>query len=132
MKNFNEMKQMEYGATWKEELLLAGKYNGFNYIIMSYGKHPCCYIEIPRKNKLYKKHYGEINSLGIEVHGDFTYSDFENFGFGFRKKYYIGWDYAHHGVDFSGLYLPCTVGKKWTTEELLEEIKLVIDQIAKI
>ena len=49
------------------------------------------------------------------------------------ENWFIGWDYAHCG-DYCGYeeYMPesiITYGKKWTTEEIIEECKNAIDQI---
>lgn len=50
-----------------------------------------------------------------------------------KKGWFIGWDYAHY-CDFAGyeLEMPIDVrtgGKKWTTSEIVNECKQVIDQI---
>ena len=51
-----------------------------------------------------------------------------------KKGWFIGWDYAHI-YDFAGyeLEMPIDIrtnGKKWTTYEIINECKQVIDQIA--
>lgn len=50
-----------------------------------------------------------------------------------KKGWFIGWDYAHYS-DFAGYELEMPVymrtnGKRWTTAEIVEECKQVIDQI---
>ena len=69
----------------------------------------------------------------IDCHGGITFCDFKDFGDG--NKYYIGWDYAHL-YDFSGIYLlkelqefDHSKDKKWTSLELKEECKEVIEQL---
>ena len=52
------------------------------------------------------------------------------------KGFYYGWDYAHIG-DFTGMDLNFppdlqTGGKQWTTEEMLEDVKKVIDTLNKL
>ena len=88
------MKEMEYSFNLlnKTEILDEGNYKGYNYVIVSYGNHPCAYIEIPKGYRFYEKSCGEID---IDCHGGLTYCGFRDFGFG--EKYYIGWDYAHYG-----------------------------------
>ena len=55
----------------------------------------CGYVEIPKENKFYQKHYDEID---IECHGGLTFSgnlhvsDSNNSG-----KYCIGFDFNHGG-----------------------------------
>lgn len=123
------MKQMEYSSERKREILFEGKYRDYQFYILNLGTHPTAYVEIPKENKLYEKDYDEID---IVVHGGLTYS--EDYLTGIKKNsWFIGWDYAHFGdyiyyqvklpVDFS-MY-----DKKWTTEEIFEEVKDVINQI---
>lgn len=118
------MKEMQYKAERINEVLDNGTINGFNYIIMSYGYHPCAYVELPEGHSW-------LDDNNIEVHGGITFSDIRDFGFGMH--YYIGWDYAHWD-DYSGMdmMMPNEYkmgGKKWTTEEILEDVKYVIEQL---
>lgn len=118
-----------------------GKYT-FEYVILNLGSHPSAYISIPANHKYYKKDYHDIC---LDVHGGLTYSrDYlywdENHKF---SGWYIGWDYAHFGdyvcinrfvpsvFDFGSWFFNET-NKKWTTEEILQEIKIAIKQLIKI
>lgn len=129
-----KIKVMEYGKERRTELLCKDKYKNYNYYVLNLGTHPTAYIEIPKENKLYRKSYNEIYEIGcdIDVHGGLTYSDNELMGVK-SENWFIGWDYAHCG-DYYG-YEECmpesirTYGKKWTTEEIIEECKNAIDQI---
>lgn len=52
------MKEMIYKGSVENEqkvidMLDEGIYKGFHYVIVSYGIHPCAYIEIPEGHKLY-------------------------------------------------------------------------------
>ena len=116
------------------EILDEGVYDGFHYVILSLGSHPCAYIELPNTHKYYGKDYYNIP---IYCHGGLTYSSNEGIVFpkdnlSHRDGYWIGWDYAHYG-DFCyyGIpYLDCgSFDKKWTTEEILKEVKDVIEQL---
>lgn len=125
------MKEMEYKAELINEVLDSGNYKGYNYIIMSYGIHPCAYIEIPKEHKYYNQNYTDIDEdIDFQVNGGLTFGSFRDFGFG--EKYYIGWDYAHCG-DFSGYWLNKEYGifdgKQWTTEQILEEVRTAIRQL---
>lgn len=127
------MKQMEYQATPKREILAEGEYKNYHYVIMSYGTHPCAYVAIPKNHKCYGKDYDDID---IRCHGGLTYSR-DSLRIGedtVYNGYFIGWDYAHYG-DYAGYFSqigfdePC---KKWTTEEILEEVNDVIEQLIKL
>ncbi len=129
-----KFKVMEYGKEGRTELLCKDKYKNYNYYVLNLGTHPTAYIEIPKENKLYRKSYDEIYKIGcdIDVHGGLTYSDNELMGVK-SENWFIGWDYAHCG-DYCGYeeYMSesiRTYGKKWTTEEIIEECKNAIDQI---
>ena len=129
-----KFKVMKYGKERRIELLCKCKYKNYNYYVLNLGTHPTAYIEIPKENKLYRKSYDEIYKIGcdIDVHGGLTYSDNELMGVK-SENWFIGWDYAHCG-DYCGYeeYMPesiRTYGKKWTTEEIIEECKNAIDQI---
>ena len=124
------MKNMEYSEKRKLEILYEGKYRDYQFYILNLGTHPTAYIEIPRNSSLFGKEYDSIN---IEVHGGLTYSD-DNLGDIKADSWFIGWDYAHYG-DYMGYEskLPLNYrfddNKKWTTEEIFEEVKEAIDQI---
>ena len=128
------MKEMEYGFNLlnRTEILDEGNYKGWNYVIVSYGMHPCAYIEIPKGHRFYEKDYEEID---LDCHGGLTFSDVRDFGFG--EKYYIGWDYVHVG-DYIP-YFPIEGedmsiyenAKRWTTAEILDEVHTCIEQIVE-
>lgn len=129
-----KIKEMEYGKERRTELLCKDKYKNYNYYVLNLGTYPTAYIEIPKENKLYRKSYDEIYKIGcdIDVNGGLTYSDNKLMGVK-SENWFIGWDYAHCG-DYCGYeeYMPesiRTYGKKWTTEEIIEECKNAIDQI---
>lgn len=122
-------KQMEYGTKIIVEVLLEGTYKGYQFYILSLGTHPTAYIEIPKESKLFGKDYGDIN---ISVHGGLTYSS--NHLQDIKKDtWFIGWDYAHLG-DYFGLDSLFDTdinrkSKKWTTEEIFEDVVNAIEQI---
>ena len=93
------MKEMIYEEQIKKpEILLQDEYQGYKYLVVSMGTHPCCYVEIPKTDAIYKD-----NSLieEIDCHGGITFNGQRNFDK--KMKYYIGWDYAHIG-DYLGCY----------------------------
>lgn len=112
------------------EILDEGNINGFDYKIINYGPHPCAYVSLPSNHKYYNEDYDNID---INCHGGLTFGRITTFKPDKDIKFWIGWDYAHLG-DYSGLDIryPSDFrvgGKKWTTEEILEEVKNVICQL---
>ena len=129
-------KQMKYQTTRKCEILLEGKFKNYQFYILNLGTHPTAYIEIPKDSKLFKKSYNEIYEMGLDldVHGGLTYA---SSGLASIKgnSWFIGWDYAHFG-DYYGYdeilsELFRGNDKKWTTEEIFNDVACAIDQIIK-
>lgn len=132
------MEEMTYEPEMHDaKILYKGEFRGIDYLIVSYGTHPCCYVRIPLGNKYYNTDFDKID---IDCHGGVTYAQFHDFGFG--KNYYIGWDYAHFN-DYTGFqmllskinkitkiqYPDKLLGKKWTVFEMIKECQYVIRQI---
>ena len=114
-------------------VLKKGIYKDLNYVIVSYGTHPCCYIFLPENHKYYGKNYDDID---INCHGGLTFSSNDLvFNPILTNNWVIGWDYAHCN-DYMGYFdLDCLKKfdhlkcKKWTTNELFEDVKKVIEQL---
>ena len=141
------MKQMIYKERYEDEfadeILDQGTYDGYDYIICSLGhSFPVAYVRIPEDNVLYKNNdqdsineYLECFDEGeLPCNGGITFADeypYCLYNFDGRLKdttdlksgWYIGWDYAH-STDFYPL--SGENGKKWTVEEVLEEVYNVI------
>lgn len=129
------MTQMIYtpNRSNKGEILATGTYKNFKYYVVSYGTHPCAYVDVSNTS-LANKDYCEND---IDCHGGLTYGrdylsavDTEKI----NGKWYIGWDYDHYGdytpnpfINTFGVYRECE--KRWTTEEIVAECKNVINQI---
>lgn len=124
------MIEMVYQKERTSKILDKGTFKGFDYVIVSYGSHPCCYVFLPENHKYFKKDYMEIIDK-IECHGGLTFScmdkDFAPLPSD-TNKWVLGWDYAHYD-DYCGYYGLKLGGKKHTTTELLEDVKKVIDQL---
>ena len=123
------MKEMIYTANRKLEVLHSGEYQGHKFAVLSLGTHPTAYVECKIDDC---RSYGDDRLDDIRVHGGFTY---------FNSAYwdkedttpYLGWDYAHYS-DYAGyeIHFPLDMGsngKKWTTYEIYEEVKSVIEQL---
>lgn len=116
----NTLIPMEYKNSHELKPLAAGTFLGYPYLIISNGTHPCCYVQVPKGHEYYGKEWEDIDIL---CHGGITFSQT-------NTDCWIGWDYAHvddqYGADD---FILNRKGKKWTTEEMLEEIKNVINQL---
>lgn len=118
------------------DMLDEGVYKGFHYVIVSYGTHPCAYVEIPGGHKLYDVS-NKDELVDINCHGGITYVSkigiIKPSNKNHRDGRWIGWDYAHcmdycySLYDFEFFH----EGKKWTTKEIFEDVKNVIEQLIK-
>ena len=107
--------------------LCSGVYKGYEFEILSYGTHPCAYIRIPKDHKLYQAALNcrYTDELLLNCHGGVSFT-----GYLHPKRndnWWVGWDYSHLG-DYTSHCLSYT-DKKWTTEEILDEVRIVIDEI---
>lgn len=127
--------EMVYGPDFlpAPTILEQGKYKGYEYYIVNIGTHPCCYVEIPVEREVFR--HRKIGTFHIPCHGGITYSGhLEQLGIE-TSKLFIGWDYAH-AFDYTGLLMTMPAlssfweRHKWTTEELIQECKEVIDYLA--
>ena len=110
------------------EVLARGIVKGFEFCVVSYGTHPCCYVKIPENHVFYRKSWEDIE---LECHGGVTFaSDDASFcGLGF----WVGWDYAHVGDYMVSRFL-CIVdndNKKWSVDELINDVREVIEELKK-
>lgn len=143
-----EMKVMKYskkGAEFKKtrEILFANKYKGYQFYIMNLGLGPTAYVEIPKDNKFYKIHYNDYDdyNLNLNVHGGVTYThDYliisDEPHQTIENSWFVGWDYMHCD-DYMPMYekwssINDIKLKRWTTDEIFEEVKSAIDEIIKI
>ena len=119
------------------EILDEGIYKGFHYAIVSYGTNPCAYVEIPGGHKLYDvRNKNELDN--IDCHRGITYVSkigiIKPSNKNHRDGRWIGWHYAHCMDYCYSLYdfgLLKNNKKKWTTKEIFEEVKDVIEQLIK-
>ena len=111
------------------EQIAAGTYKNFDYYVLNLKTHPTAYIDVTNSPL-----NGCDEDIDISCHGGITWCD--NFVKSIDKKgWFIGWDYAHYGdyMDYGDAALNNMFlnDKKWTTEEIVEECKNVIDQIVE-
>lgn len=124
-----EVKEVIYSPVSKREILEEGVYQGVSYAILNLGTHPTAYVEnIVNATDMYD---GKI--IDIDVHFGFTYVG-ENYWNEVDKRWYLGWDYSHCD-DFMGYYTPADGPlfqlKRWTLDEIRDEVLYVIRQLLK-
>lgn len=115
---------MNYNKSRCFEVLVDDVYKGREYKVISLGTHPCSYIKIEKSDEWKDLGYDDIL---VECHGGLTFKG-ELSG---SADEWLGWDYAHCD-DYVGYYEEGCIlakGKKWTTEELVSEVKKAIDSL---
>ena len=130
----SEMEYLKDPSGRYSKILCRGIRKGYRFVIVSYGTHPCAYISLSGKLKGLKSY----DDFLPNVHGGATYLGTLDRVVGTRTVRYVGWDYAHGG-DYIGPDIVyegdeemkeyIASKKKWTTEEILEEVYSVIDEI---
>lgn len=123
----SDLHDMVYKENRCEPQVLAHNvYHGRNYYVVSFGTHPCAYVDVSDLLSMTRREREYIENA-IDCHGGITYLSAE-LVVANNKGWYIGWDYAHC-MDYSG-YMPReSLAKKWTTREMVSECKRVIEQI---
>lgn len=129
------IKEMEYKPQPTEpEILARDFYEGYEYVVISRGTFPCAYIVLQEGQPYFD--VASYEDVSVKCHGGCTFAE-KGHSFDSLKLNdctVIGWDYRHFS-DFSGIYLqekfpvPWQDMKWWTTEEIIEECKQVIDQL---
>ena len=125
-------RQMEYvmpDFLDEAEIIAKGTYRGITFYVLSYGRHPCAYLDVGKTclRKIKKIENPALQAL--DCHGGISYSEngLGRFVNKTKKHWVIGWDY-NHGGDFDGRH-PNYGGKKHRTGEIVKECLGVIDQI---
>ena len=136
------MSEIYNEGTTTNRLIENGVKNGYEWIILSIrGAHPCAYVLIDKNHKYYKKDFE--NDLEDIVHGGITFNEstLDNIVDEKEEKWIFGWDYAHKGDCTTIKLAPETMifntfteqdwgnpnGKKYTTEEIKEDINSFIE-----
>lgn len=132
------MSEMEYGNV-DLEILVNEEYLGHEYLILNLcGRYPTAYVRLKDNEIL-----NDYDDYEIEVHGGLTF-----FGTPLTREdeAWLGWDYGHccdytytnvvgwRGKVLEDIYkdLNLSEKKKWTTEEIQEEAKSVIEQLIEM
>lgn len=133
------MKEMVYTDHPDRIVLDSGTKDGYDWVILSLGFHPCAYAKIPKNHPKYSRFRanGYDDFYDIVCHGGITFAATTlDLGKGNRVKgRWIGFDYDHFG-DYSGNKvfdeLLNSGAKKWTTSEIRREVFNVINQLKKM
>lgn len=122
--NIKFKNEMHYGND-KVEILSMGDYKGKTFVILNLrGSYPCAYVE--SNINYYKSEYDSE-----PAHGGFTFyatllhwiNELPEYKDILSKKY-VGWDYGHYDDYSPWIRSP---GKKWSVDEILNNIEEVID-----
>jgi hypothetical protein len=123
------MSEMKYGKV-DLEVLVNEEYLGHEYLILNLcGRYPTAYVRLKDNEIL-----NDYDDYEIEVHGGLTF-----LGTPLTREdgTWLGWDYGHY-CDYNyyleDLYNDMNLSKKkkWTTEEIQEEAKSVIEQLIEM
>jgi hypothetical protein len=113
--------------TYRERRIIAyGRYRGISYYIMQRPAGPCAYLNVT-STPLDGSIQHELNF--IDCHGGITWADNGVSGLELDQDihhWFIGWDYAHFG-DWDPYIKE---GRIWTTDEIAQECRDVIDKLA--
>lgn len=132
------MKEMIYNGAIDHREILEDRVtdDGYRIVVLNLGTHPTAYVRIPDESRMLR--YG-FNAQDINVHGGITFFGSDVLGVPDAKGHtWIGWDYGHFR-DYLKYYTghrknkPIVMhGKKYTTEEIIEEAEHVVDQLRKM
>lgn len=124
------------------EVLARGKYRNYPFIILSVGDYPAAYVCLPEGHPYFGKTLREISIIGhkkdhkLTAHGGLTYAQDRVYKSNIKDRWWVGWDYAHVGDYLAFLPESIRLGndtlKKWTREEIIVEVKQVVDQLVNI
>lgn len=123
------MEEVVYSKERCTRVLDIGVYRGFDYVIVTYGMHPCAYVRVPDSHEYYGK---DTDEIPVECHGGITYAEHGLPQIGRKYGYYIGWDYGHCGDYVCLPFCNEENRKKWTVNEIFEEVKNVVSQLKKV
>lgn len=125
-------KKVNYEDIQKEYIIDRGIYRGHEYVVKWCGSHPCAYVK-PRC------HLSDDQIYDIPVHGGISFCGnwlaFINHEIFDGSRNFIGWDYAHAGdcrTSFSRDYYNEEWRKKYTYEEIMEDVKKAIDYLCEL
>lgn len=128
----SKKKPMVYGAKTDGVLYYEVFDDGYGIMVKNIrGSHPCGYVRLPDEIAVKimednsSKYCEDSIWIDADIHGGITYSGFMDDFAG----YFIGWDYAHYGdytwTGYDHLFREPDE-KHWTTDEVIEEAKLVV------
>lgn len=144
--NLVKFEENNYGKDVK--ILARGSYKGYEFLVIYTGSHPCAYIkgnyDLTEEQKwVNPAHYGitykgNLAFWNCQKDERVKFTDEER---EYLKHNFLGWDYGHFGdyesffSDFPDFDEEMKKNPrnyiKWTTREILEDVKTVIEWIIK-
>ena len=122
---------MVYQDTLKKPFILAsGTHKGYYFWVVTYGTHPCAYVEIPETHPFYKKDFDELFDK-LDVHGGVSFAHFGLLDLIPNDVFIVGWDYSHC-TDYNYKYNTNRDADQWTVEYIIEEIYYAINQLIDV
>jgi len=132
--------EMNYSLHRDKPVVLArGKYMGYPFIVVDLGTHPTAYVCLPKDHALYEVKWPNDAGGALNIHGGgFTFAEKTIRLSTIKDRWWVGWDYAHlsRGDYFEGGFEEGFLDSmgathKWTTDEIIEEVKDVIKQLTE-
>ncbi len=131
-----KMRRELYSKTKQTYVADTGMFDNYSYVIRSIGgNYPCAYVG---QKDLFSKYDADVLEDLIKVHGGLTFKScdwyLDDLG---SSLDWIGWDYAHMGdycvwMDADDGFDASTTHHKYTYDEILEDIKSVIEQLKNL
>jgi len=131
----SKKKPMVYGSKTDRILYYEVFDDGYGIMVKNIqGSHPCGYVRLPdeiavKVMEADPKYCEESIWIDADIHGGITFSGF----MGDFAGYFIRWDYAHYGdytwTGYDHLFGNRQDEKRWTTDEVIEEAKLVVEAL---
>lgn len=126
IENVNEMEYFSPDRNDFFKVLASGCYKWHNFKIVSRSYYPLIYIRV---SELYSWYLSYIGTEHIEVHGGITFNKMVLDSLFLENGcWWIGWDYNQPGDDFGDW----GTGKRYTTEELLNDMMAAVDQLVNL
>lgn len=132
-----KLEEMTYTKEPKKRLFILayGEIDDRHFFILNVGgNHPTAYVEV----------FDETTNIdNIDVHGGITFGpeslsyvkkgcqDVDEKVKNALDYTYIGWDYAHLGDYTASTLFPEEDNKKWSVDEILDDVMKVLDQLDK-
>lgn len=126
---------MIYKGYRETKILKTGEYEGYNYVIVSCGLYPYVIIDNIDYDRIFPGDKKENKNFPVKLNFNLNNRDI-NLKQSSPNDYYITWEYNKFN-DYSGEFINnsnpiFSNKKKWTIEEIKEDIFNIINQMREI